>query len=320
MRILSGQIFLITLSLIMGNLAFAQDSTRIVPDGYGEIQLSSTIDKKEVPKNRTVTYRAQLEWQGNLGMFQILEVSNPQVENFEIVENSVIHRTEIRDGQPVAVKIYEFRLAPLSLGMGYAGDVVIRYKNMVTNDEGHLMANRLGAKVVDPIADPREYFLFIPKAWLFPLIIILLAFLIIVPLTLWWRRRQAAIKAEKERLAAQVALEETYLKNLKTNVDLNSSDSITQFAEISRILRHYLAEKYKIQALETTTGKIVESLKTHVDDKKYLENITEILKTCDLAKFSGGGLSGSELARTYTLVESILEQVPDKQEDNPKSE
>lgn len=316
MKGISWIIFLSLLFSLTPGIAGAQDSTMVLPDGFGEIKLSAAFDSQEVPKNRLATYTAQLEWQGNLGYFQILEVGNPQVENFEIEETAVVHRTEIRNGMPLAVKKYTFSLKPQSLGMAYAGDIVVRYKNIATNEEGQLMTNRLGIKVVDAVADPGEYFLFMPKSWLLPVALILILALVIIPGILWWRKRQEESKAEQERLAAQVVLEEAFLKALKTNVDLNSSDTITQFAEISRVLRQYLAEKYGIQALETTTGNILSSIETLEIEQKYRENISEVLKTCDLAKFSGGGLSGAELARTYTLVETILENVPEPKDEN----
>lgn len=299
--------FLLALSQFFIFSGFSQDSTGTIPDGVSEIKLSTTVDRQQVPKNRMVTFTAHLEWFGNLAAYKIVEIKNPDVENFEIVRNAAAHRTEIINGKPIAIKKLEFTLQPLSLGMGYVGDMLIRYQNVITGDEGQLMTNRLSVKIVDAVPEPGSHFLFIPLDLWLPILSVL--FGIVVLGLIFWRWQ---VYREKRRLAraaqaTQVSVEEKFLEALKTNIDLNSSDSVNQFAGISRIYRQYLAEKYEIQALEATTSNILKSLRRFTENEKKLEEATEVLNTCDLAKFSGGGPGNAELARVYTLVENFLE-------------
>ncbi len=287
-------------------LTIKTDSSQNLPDGYGEIQLTVSFDLTEVPKNREVIYTAELQWSGNSGVYDILEVKNPDLENLALVKTSTVHRMEVQGNQKIAIKKHQFILQPQSLGMAYAGDVVIRYRNVITNEESQLITNRLGVKVIDPVAEPGSRILFLPKNLFYALVFIILAIGLLFMLLPFWKKRQERIRREKEALAAQVPLEQIYLEQLKT-VDLKSVDSSTQFSEISRIFRHYLVEKLGLQTPGASTSELINLLQNHITDERLLVNANEILKTCDLAKFSGGGMDNSELMRVYTLVESIFE-------------
>ncbi|MCI0512728.1 hypothetical protein L0128_05915 [candidate division KSB1 bacterium] len=296
------------LLLLLPFAAAAQDSIPQIPNGYSEIKLTATVDQQQIPKNRRVTYIAQLEWQGNLAAYEIIEVKNPAVENFEIIKNATAHRTEIANGQPMAIRKYEFTLQPLSLGMGYVGDILIRYRNHVTGEEQQLITNRLGVKVVDPLPEPGARILFLPKSMFYGLVFSLGLLLAAGFGFLKWKQSRTRIKQQRAAAEMIKPVEHTYLTHLKSTMDLRSQEVVSQFSEISRIFRQYLAEKFRIQILDKTTSNIILLLRSVNDDEKFLADTSEILNTCDLAKFSGGGLGNAELARVYTLTESMLEK------------
>ncbi len=287
-------------------LTIKVDSIPDLPDGYGEIQLTASFDQKEVPQNREVIYTAELHWSGNSGVYEILDVKNPDLENLTLAKTTTVHRTEVQGNQRIAIKKHQFILQPQSLGMAYAGDVVIRYRNVITGEESQLITNRLGVKVIDPVAEPGSQILFLPKNIFYTIVFIIPAIGLFFFLVSFWRKRQERIRREKAALAAKVPLEQTYMEQLK-GVDIKAVDSLAQFSEISRIFRHYLVEKLGLQTPGASTSELLNLLQSHITDERFLVNASEILKTCDLAKFSGGGMDNSELMRVYTLVESIFE-------------
>ena len=286
----------------------AQDSLPAAPPQPVEVRLSTEVDKQEVPRNRTVRFIAKLEWSGDIGRFEIVESRNPGVDNFEIIKNAQAHQSSVDNGVPVARTLLEFTLKPLSLGMGYVGDMPVRYRDKLTGEERQLLTTRLGVKVIDPVPEPGSHILFLPKHIFFLVLIVILVIglaLWIVPIIL---KKRAAERKRREELASIVPLEQSYLEQLKEEVDLNASDLGAHFSLISRIYRKYLAEKFSIPAMELTSRELSTLLGAQNGDEKFLNDTHEILHTCDVVKFGGSQLSTTELARIYTLVENIFER------------
>ena len=57
-------------------------------------------------------------------------------------------------------------------------------------------------------------------------------------------------------------------------------------SQLTYILREYLENRYKIQALEQTTGEIVHSLQKIKLDNKDIDTIKNILQIADMVKFA----------------------------------
>lgn len=296
-------IFFISVILFFKSMLWAQDSTLVQAGEPIEVRLSTEVDKLEVPRNRLVTFTAKVEWAGDINRFEIVEKRDPDVENFDIFKNAEAHQTEIVDGKPISRAILEFTLKPQSLGMGYVGDMLIRYRDKSTGDERRLLTNRLGVKVIDPLPEPIDY------QRIFYWIIISFAFIAVLAFgSISVLKKRALARKRQQELAAIVPLEQGYLDRLKNEVSLNSSEVKNEFSIISRIYREYLAEKYQIAAMEVTTQELISILGSENGDEKFLSDTNEILHTCDVVKFGGGQISISELTRIYTLVENILEK------------
>ena len=85
--------------------------------------------------------------------------------------------------------------------------------------------------------------------------------IIVVVGILFWRRKA---KREKEaEIVEVVPLEEEYLTLLRESVDVNSPelDFKESFASMSKTLRKYLSQKYKIPAMELTSDQLISDLK-----------------------------------------------------------
>ncbi|MDZ7262495.1 MAG: DUF4381 domain-containing protein [candidate division KSB1 bacterium] len=279
------------------------DSTEVFAQETGEIRVSASVDQKEVPLNRQLTYTIKIEWYGELKQYDITEFENPVVTNFEIVGTASSNWVGERDGKKVAVKKYEFVLKPLELGMGYIEGVIIKYTDVTTNEEHRLITKRLEARVIEPLPEPGSY------GWIVWVILLVMGVAGLGILVILWYRKRQAEKRLKEQMEAVVPLEANYLESLKSRVNLEALDDFKEsFSALSRLFREYLSEKFNIKTLEVTSDEIVEALRGLNSDDKFITDTQEILQACDLVKFAGGGASKSELERVYTLVESILEK------------
>ncbi len=280
----------------------AQDTASV--DIESTIKISTELDKKEVPSNRQVTCSVIVEWTGDLKRYQISEIENPVVENFEIVKTSAADRRLSEGGIAKAARIYEFVLQPKSIGMGYIENVIVKYIDNETGEGESLITPRLNVKIIDAVPEPGS------KNWFIKWIVLVMVLLaIFIFIWIWQKTAQQRKRREKETVKV-VPLEEEYLTQLRESINLKSAEiKINEsFWSLSKITRKYLSQKYQIPALELTTEKIIAELTRINLDQTLINNIQEILTVSDLAKFAGSEGNRSDLDRNYTLLEAILER------------
>lgn len=286
--------------------SLSQDSTQVnALPAEGEIRLSALVDQTEVPLNRTVSFTIQLKWTGALDKYEIHQFDTPLLENFEIVENSSANRVANANGKTQAIQEYEYTLKPKSLGMGYVEGLIITYTDMSNDKEYRLTTNRIEIKVTDPLPEPGS------KSW----VLWVIALVILLVLAVIFIRHTVRKKAEKKRRAEQEAaasapLEEKYLEKLKNTVNLSAPDLDIRegFADLSRLLRLFLSEKFHVSGLEATTEDVIRELQSKDLDDRFVKDTAESLKKADMIKFSGEAGDKSELERMYTLIESSLQK------------
>jgi len=299
--------------LLLARIATAQVDTTAASgsNAFAEVKADVRLNVREVPRNRTVKLSIDISWEGDLDRFEIETVEAPELKNLEVVGNSSANRVGQENGKTRAVKSYEFVLRPQVLGMAYVDGSVIKYRDTLTDKSHRLVTNRLELKVTDPIVkrDTKQM-----------LVIGLLGAIFLGLSALAWIILQKRRENEAKRLRVQEAslpLEETYLADLKTNVDLNGGDLSENFSRLSRLCRRYLSEKYEIAAMGLATKEIARELEVLALAKNTIDATTEVLDVCDVAKFSGQ-VEKSKLERAYTLVEEIL--VNGKQENHGSGE
>lgn len=296
-------LFSLCLGFLLIGTAFSQvtDSTTSNSQALeGRIKASARVSPKEVPQNRTVTYTVEISWLGDLDRFEIEKLENPVLTNLEIVGNASSNWVGELDGVIQAIKTYEYTLKPLALGMAYVDGLIVEYKDNEFDKNHRLVTNRLEVKVVDPIIE-RSSGIFVLTGG------IVLGLMAISAGGFYFIKRKKQKQAE-ERLRAieSIPVEEKYFSELGQKVDIQKGDISESFSVLSKIFRRYLSERYGISALEITSREIINELKTSTVTEKMLEEVEELLNSCDVAKFSGGFSERASLQRAYTLFEDIL--------------
>jgi hypothetical protein len=302
MRLIVSWVFL--LFLLYANI-FAQipDSNKVSPyDLEGKIKASVQVDNKEVPLNRTVNYTIEISWQGDLERYEIEKFDNPVLTNLEIVGTSSSNWVGELRGRHQTIKTYEYVLKPASLGMAYIDGLIIEYKDKVTDKTQSLITNRLEVKVVDPVLERNLSRLVLAGGIFLSLVLIAGGGFFII------RKKKQKEAEERFKDIQVIPIEEKYFTELKEKVELQTPNPVESFSSLSKIFKRYLSERYQIPTLESSTQDIVNDLKKVAVSEKIIDDTEEILKACDVAKFSGGTLEHGSLERVYTLVENILDR------------
>jgi len=280
---------------VLAHSIILQDSIR----AETMVSLSTIVDTKKVPLNRTLLLTVQMNWMGDLDLIEIDELEEPIISNFEIIGSSSANWVSgIPDGKE-SIKEVSYTLQPTTLGMGYIESVVLSYRDLSTGKTHHLKTQRISAEVVSPVPEEGEA----GKTRLY----IFMGVLSIIGLSILFfimKRRAGRVEEEEE---IERVIEETYLEMLKENVDLKSADRREAFTILSKLFRRYLSEKYEISTMEATTEELLNSLTQEGLDESLIGRCETLFNKADVVKFSGQEAEQSELEEAYTTVETILE-------------
>ena len=226
-----------------------------------EVSLSTLVETKRVPLNRTFTFRVQISWAGDLDLIEIGDVEEPLLTNFEIVGTSSANRIIGTTTGKKAVKEIAYTLKPKTLGMGYIEGVGLSYTDKTTGKKYHLKTQRVGVEVISPLPEKGKG----KKWWIWVVIGIVLLGGVGIGLFIYKKSQTTEKEEEIEEI-----IEESYLKELKETVSLEQGHGQEAFTILSKLFRKYLSEKYNIPALEATTEELLSILKEEGLEKNLI--------------------------------------------------
>ncbi len=288
-------VFCLLFPLGYGEGLSAVDSSSVQTD----VSLSTCVEPRSVPLNRTLLFTVRISWKGDLDLIEIGEVEEPILSNFDIVGTSSANRVESAPEGAKAIKEVAYTLQPKTLGMAYIEPLNLTYKDKTTGKTHALMTQRIGVEVVSPVPEEGER----ESWWVWVVLGVVIVgggcgvFLL--------RKKRARKKAEDKEVERIV--EETYLEELKASVDLKNKEKREAFTILSKLFRKSLSEKYGISALEATTEELLRTLSEEGLDESLIRKCAALLVKADVVKFSGQEASQAELEEAYTTVETLLE-------------
>lgn len=294
----SHWIFCLICGLFTISAAAAQDTT-ITP--APEIKVTAFFDQKQVPLNRHILLTIRIMWQGDVRRYEIENFENPGLHNLEIDTTGTSNRVSEYDGVQYFVTEFYYSIKPISMGMGYVDNMTIWYRDRLTQERASLATRRMEVKTIEPVPEPGD------KKWLWQLALAILILAVAGIGGLLYRNKKIAARKAAAAAEQAVPIEEKYLEQLHTLVNLNKADLDLQdcFLKLSRLMRRYLFERYPGAAPDLTTEGVIEALETGNAAEELIRNAREVLTTCDVAKFSGTA-NKADLDRVYTLIEVVF--------------
>ena len=301
MRILLGALPIL---LFLWSVAQSQDASQAATEpAFEGISLRSFVDQVETPLNRSVTLVVRLQWTGNLQRFDILPFDNPILQNFDILGSGSSNTVSSKDGLETAVRDYTYTLKPQSIGMGYVEPIIIKYSDVESDADYILTSNRIPIKVTSSVTERSLLTLLAPIAIIVVFSLILIFFFRVVR-----SKKAAREKIAQENEKSDVPIEEKYLQELVSIVDLNdpSIDGVKVLSHMSRLLRRYLHEKFSAPGFEATTGELYQYLYENKFEDHFVNEMKDLLSTADVVKFSGKSVSRADVEKSYTVIENTF--------------
>ena len=294
-----NSVSIIALVLVVGN-AWAQDPGTTVNNN---ITLRTFVEAEQVPLNREVVYHVELQWTGDLSLYRINEISEPQVVNLIMRGSGSSNRVSTdQAGNPVSIKRITYYFRPLEMGMAYIEAVTIRYEDTAAQLRESLLSGRLGIKIVEPLAEPGKK----GKTVLFWAGLVVVA--VLLSLLYFYYRTYLRKQREAARLAVQKneTIEERYRRVLKETIHFTSGNLKENLVDLSRLITAYFSERYDFPAMNLSTENLLRVLREKLSDDGYAR-MQDFYQRADMIKFAGDLLTETEFHRLFDIVELVLE-------------
>lgn len=119
-------------------------------------------------------------------------------------------------------------------------------------------------------------------------LLIALGAIIVIGATVWLltrKKKEKYDKTEDPKIPAHIFALEA-LKQLDREKVWQSGEVKLYYVRLTEILRKYIERRFFIDALEMTTGEIVEAMEKRKMSEEYIESVKNTLTLADLAKFA----------------------------------
>jgi len=154
-------------------------------------------------------------------------------------------------------------------------------------------------------------------ALLWYILIAVLASALILLLVFLWKRRKRKIK---HAVALSLLPEEAALLALDELLDIENIDGKDFYFRLSSILRHYINDRYEINAPEMTTEELLPKMDRLGIDKKLVQCLKELFHTADPVKFADVHSVSARMESDLAFCRKFVKETTPKQEaDNTKT-
>ena len=120
--------------------------------------------------------------------------------------------------------------------------------------------------------------------WGFSLLVIII---LIVLITIYFTKKNkiVVLKSEKPKIPAHIIALQS-LEKIKNEQIWKEEKTKEYYSSISDTIRLYIEERFKINALESTTAEIMKAFRSQVVDKESKDKLQQLLMLSDLVKFA----------------------------------
>jgi flavin-binding protein dodecin len=299
--------------------------------GVGNYKISATVDKREAEVNEAIALTVKISGQGNIK--SIPSPRLPNLPDFRVEESSSDYKTTDLDGILGGSKIFEYVLIPRLAGLQTIEPITLNYfdpqkrKYMTAASpeialsikQGELASgleipyNMVSGQTITLEETDIRYIKteidgLRPKGAILlksPIFMVSAA----IPLLALAggmidvrRRRRLESDVAYARLRRANAMAKKRLKKAETL--LTGDNPKEYYAEISKVILEYIADKFNLSALGLTADKVNMLLYERGIETGFIEDTQDILQQADFGRFAG---SSDTVEKRRELLENVRE-------------
>ena len=265
-----------------------------------KINISATLDStkirigEQVKLNLYVSYSAK---QNNLKI-QWPNIADTITDKIEVISVSVIDTTSPDKSNPDIIQQHQ-QITISAYDSGYFA--IPGFKFFINNDstnafysqslflEVHTVPTDSSITKTKDIKPPfaeafnwkwySKYFY-----WGFSFLVIII---LIILITIYFTKKNkiVVLKSEKPKIPAHIIALQS-LEKIKNEQIWKEEKTKEYYSSISDTIRLYIEERFKVNALESTTAEIMKAFRSQVVDKESKDKLQQLLMLSDLVKFA----------------------------------
>jgi len=301
-------LFIFTITFVIISIFIAQPLTA-APGA--RVLLESKVDKSEVTIGDPIHYSLTATMQK--GVVLSMPELGSNLGDFDILDYQATVPIE-KEGRIIQTTTYT--IAVYDTGVYHIPPVEIRYKTpdgaeKTISAEGieikvKVLAPEKAADIKD-IKEPLEMGRnWAPYRKVLPWVATSLLLALLV-LGIWYYRKKLA-RVQDNGLPLLPAHEVAIAELKKIGETLLANNQIREFYfQLSEIMRQYFSRRYQINALEATTGELIQDLQDQPVPSQSRALIPDFLNGCDLVKFAKYVPQGNETETLYQMAFQIVD-------------
>lgn len=297
-----------------------------IPEGFtgavGDFNIYSSIVPNNVKTNNAATFKIEFKGTGNINVFSLPEIQFPQ--NIEIFPPTVKTEKEPFRDQITGTITKEYILIPRKTGRYMIPEIVIPYFNPkvgawrstatepieISVEPDDNIVNAVGGYTKEEVELLGEDIRFIRaneikwkrshNPYLIFGIYLLSIILIILP-SLIFKIYESRLSS-KDLRRSKSALRTAFKKLRKSDGD--------QFTNTANAVYGYLKDKLQLTSDKLDPLKVNSILIEKIPDKTIIDDLMDLLKTCDAGRFApGGGVTRQKLIKRTKIILKQLNAV-----------
>jgi hypothetical protein len=292
--------FMVFILLVLYALGLAQPTQKGTADSA--IELSAWLEKSAVPLDEEVKYYIQLSWKGDLNDYNIIKSTEPALTNLKLFRSGSSNRI-LKDeaGELRAVKQIVLHFKPLEMGMAYVDGVTVQYMDSETGKINSLLAQRLEAKIVEPLEKSGK--LYPLYGWIFIAIFLITALVLILRYFKKQKQKRQTLTEPEE----QLSLQDQYLSSIKVILNEANIGIDEKFDRLMKTFIRYCSKLYKIEG-EVSLKRLKVQGGEAVIDESLSHKLSELFKRAELTRFAGEAMAENELHLFYDTIELFIQK------------
>ena len=276
-----------------------------IPDGFtgavGDFRITDSLVPNNVKANNAATYKIQFKGTGNIDVFSLPEIQFPQ--NIEVFTPTVKTEKEPFRDQITGTITKEYILIPRKTGRYTIPEIKIPYFNpkvrewrntstqplTISVEPGDNIVNGASGYTKEEVELLGEDIRFIRgneikwKRNSNPYLILGIYFLSLILLIL----PSIVFKIHENRLSTEdLRKSKNALRRARKKLRKSDGD---QFTNTSNAIYGYLKDKIQLPSDKLDPLKVKSILNQKITDKSIIDNLMDLLKTCDAGRFAPGG-------------------------------